>query len=283
MPDSAAEQPAPDRKPHPQILALQHHRRAFRNRCRPPPGLGFEQRAGIGVAGGVEQRLGLGRLDHAAGMHHRHPIGETPDDAEVMGDEQHRHAALLLQGFQKTQNLEFDGDIKCCGRFVGNQQIRPVGEGHGNHGALALAARKLVGIGLGSGFRILQLHLPEQFQHPRFQLSSRHITMHRQGFPDLPADRVQRVERGHRFLENDSDTAPPHRAQLLRRGPDHLAAGIADRALAGGGVRQELQGGQGGDRFSGAGLADQSQGFPGEDFQIHPLDRHRLRPRRCGK
>ncbi len=44
------------------------------------------------------------------------------------------------------QNLGLDGHIQRRGRLVGDQQPRVAGEGHGDHGALAHAAGKLVRI-----------------------------------------------------------------------------------------------------------------------------------------
>ena len=58
-------------------------------------------------------------------------------------------------------------------------------------------------------------HLPQQCQDPLANIAARQVGVHSQHFADLPADAVQRVERGHRILE------------------DHADAGAADPAHAG--------------------------------------------------
>ncbi|MNR50778.1 hypothetical protein D3C85_1703480 [compost metagenome] len=67
-----------------------------------------------------------------------------------MGDQQDRHAlavAAALFGLQVQQQLHdacADGHVQGGGRFVGDQQPGPAGQGHGDHRALQLAARELV-------------------------------------------------------------------------------------------------------------------------------------------
>jgi hypothetical protein len=47
---------------------------------------------------------------------------------------------LALQVVQQLQDLRLHGHVECCGRLVGDQQLRPVGERHGDHDALPLPA-----------------------------------------------------------------------------------------------------------------------------------------------
>ncbi len=74
--------------------------------------------------------------------------------AEVMGDEQHRHAEPLLQSLQQIEHLRLHGHVERGGRFVRDQQVRFVGERHGDHDALALAARELVRMGFEAVLRV---------------------------------------------------------------------------------------------------------------------------------
>jgi hypothetical protein len=55
-----------------------------------------------------------------------------------VGDEQHGHADLALQRLQELEDLRLDGDVERGRRLVGDQQVRLVGERHGDHDALAL-------------------------------------------------------------------------------------------------------------------------------------------------
>src|SRR5580704_17307785 len=47
-------------------------------------------------------------------------IGNLADDAEVMSDEQKRHAEALFDVLEERDDLRLDGDIERSGRFVGN-------------------------------------------------------------------------------------------------------------------------------------------------------------------
>ena len=89
----------------------------------------------------------LARLDDLSLPHHDHVVGDAPDDVEVMGDEQHRHAELGLQVLEQLEDLRLHGDVERGRRLVGDQEIGTVGERHGDHHPLALAAGELVGIG----------------------------------------------------------------------------------------------------------------------------------------
>ncbi|MEI2612901.1 MAG: hypothetical protein V9G20_30025 [Candidatus Promineifilaceae bacterium] len=55
-----------------------------------------------------------------------------------------RHAVLGLQLHQQIEDLLLDGHVERRGRLVGDQQLRVAGDRHGDHHALALAARHLV-------------------------------------------------------------------------------------------------------------------------------------------
>ena len=58
-----------------------------------------------------------------------------------------RHAELRLQVLQQLQDLRLHGDVERGRRLVGDEQVGAVGERHGDHHALALAARELMRIG----------------------------------------------------------------------------------------------------------------------------------------
>ena len=69
--------------------------------------------------------------------------------AEVVADELHRHADLVLQFGHQVEDLRLDRHVERRGRFVGDQQRGAAGQRHGDHHALAHAARELVRIGVG--------------------------------------------------------------------------------------------------------------------------------------
>ena len=65
--------------------------------------------------------LGLAYFNNFAILHHTDLVCYLFDDAEVMGNQQHSHAGLLLEFFQQSENLFLNGYVKRCGRFIGNQ------------------------------------------------------------------------------------------------------------------------------------------------------------------
>lgn len=91
----------------------------------------------LGVA---EQCITVGLLDDLALLHHADPVGNALDQVEVVADQQQRHAQACLQGLEQLEDLQLHGDVQRRGRFVGDQQVRLVGQGHGNHHTLPLAA-----------------------------------------------------------------------------------------------------------------------------------------------
>ena len=56
--------------------------------------------------------------------------------------------------FKQLQDLRLHRDVERRGRLVGDQQIGLVGERHGDHHALALAAGKLVRIAAEPALRL---------------------------------------------------------------------------------------------------------------------------------
>jgi hypothetical protein len=84
------------------------------------------------------------------------PVILLSDDynAEIVRDEQHRHAVVPLQRLQQLQDLRLHGDVERGRRLVGDQQFRTVRERHRDHHPLALAAGKLVREGPETFFRL---------------------------------------------------------------------------------------------------------------------------------
>ncbi len=95
--------------------------------------LGSNQVARIGMLRRLEQLLGRLLLDDQAVLHHVDALRHPPHDAEIVRDEQHRHAHLPLQVAQEFEDLGLNGDVERRRRLVGNQQIRLVRQRHGDH------------------------------------------------------------------------------------------------------------------------------------------------------
>ena len=74
---------------------------------------------------------------------------------------------------EQLQDLRLHGDVERGGRLVGDQQVRLVRQGHGDHHALALAARELMRIARQPPLRIGDADLIEQFEDAGARLLAR--------------------------------------------------------------------------------------------------------------
>ncbi len=102
----------------------------------------------------LPQQVAHGRLlGDATRVQHDRPLAQLPDHAQVVGDEQQRHAPVADQRPQQLQDLRLDRDVERGRRLVRDEQRRLAGERHRDHHALAHAARQLVGILLGGARR----------------------------------------------------------------------------------------------------------------------------------
>ena len=178
-------------------------------RDRPQQGLG------VGHAHVAEQRGGGRLLDDLPGVHDRDVVGPPGHDAEVVGDEDHRHVALALLAGQQVEDLRLHRHVERRGRLVGEQQLGAAGQGDGDHHALAHAARQLVGVlrqaplGLGDADR------PEQGHRVVPGRAAIDAEVVAQALGDLVADLEHRVERRHRVLEDHRHLGAPQVAPRL--------------------------------------------------------------------
>ena len=89
-----------------------------------------------------------------------------------------------------------------------------VGQRHGDHHALPLPAGQLVRIGAQPALRVADADLCQQLEDPRPRLVAAQALVQQQAFAQLLLQRVQRVERGHRLLEDEADVVAADLAQL---------------------------------------------------------------------
>jgi hypothetical protein len=193
-----------------------------------------------------------------------------------MGDEEQRHAHLGLQLVEKVEDLGLDRHVQRGGRLVADQQLRPAGQGHRDHRALPLATRQLVRksidttLGFGNAGARQQLDgAGARRVRPQRGVQLEHLA-------DLVAYRVQRVERGHRLLEDHADAPAADAAHLALGFSDQVLALEADRS---GGHRSvhQAQHRQRGDRLTRAGLANQGELLAGGDREGDVVDDRRWR------
>ncbi|MNF98852.1 hypothetical protein D3C84_817270 [compost metagenome] len=91
---------------------------------------------------------------------------------------------------------------------------------------------------------------------------------------DLLFDRVQRIERGHRLLEDHCNPVATDVADGFFLQVQQVLPGILDGAggMAGERVGQQAQDRMRGHRFTGTALADQGQGFAAPDVEADAFD-----------
>ena len=263
-----------DRVPDPEAFCGKHFGGVIRHFRRRAFGLRSQQAPGVFVLWPAEDPGDRSFLHNLAEAHHGNPVGEIFDNAQIVGNEQDAQTHVLLEVLQELEDRRLDRDIDGRGRFVGDQQIGLVGQRHRDHHPLALAARELVREGAEPPLRFLDADLFQQFQHLLAGGVFHHSLMDAQDFANLLFDRVQRVERRQRLLENHRNPVAADFAQDRFRGAHQFFAAEPDAAgrMARLRIGQELQDRQRRDRFTGPALPDQRKGLALVDVKGHAFD-----------
>ena len=136
--DRPPQQAALDREPDLEIVGAYHDRTARVERRRLALGLGRQQVARIGMRRRLEHVLDRAVLHDLALLHDADAVSDLAHDTEVMGNEQHGHAHPGLNLLQQFEDLRLHRDVERRRRLVGDQEVRLVGERHGDHYTLAL-------------------------------------------------------------------------------------------------------------------------------------------------
>ena len=118
---------------------------------------------------------------------------------------------------EQREDLRLDRDVERGRRLVGDQQLRLAGERHRDHRALALAARELVRKGVDAPLRLGDAGAREQLDRRARACAAAAALVQLEHLGDLVADRVERVQRGHRLLEDHRDLAAADAAHLRAR------------------------------------------------------------------
>ena len=92
----------------------------WRNRVSPIVG-NAPERLRVRVLG-EEHPLGRSLLHDQARVHDRDPIGDLDEDREVVGDEEHREAELVLEALQQPQHLRLHHHVQRGRRLVRDHQ-----------------------------------------------------------------------------------------------------------------------------------------------------------------
>ena len=156
---------------------------------------------------------------------------EVGDDAHVVGDQQDAGVDAVAQVAHQLEDLGLHGDVERGRRLVGDQQLRVAAPAPGRSSPAA-AARPTAGAGRrrraapGPGSRPARA---ARWPAARASLG-RHRLVAAQHLGDLEPDRVHRVERGHRLLEDHRDLPAADRSQRALVDADELLVAELDRA-----------------------------------------------------
>ena len=102
-----------------------------------------QQGLGVRVVGTVEDLLGGAELHDAAEVHHRDPVAEIADHAEVVRDEQVARAVTRLKIGEHVQDRRLHRHVEGTRRLVAHDDPGITGEGAGDGDALLEATRQL--------------------------------------------------------------------------------------------------------------------------------------------
>ena len=163
-------------------------------------------------------------LHHFAAVQHGDAVRMPLDDLHVVGHQHHGQTSALLQCAQQGEELCPQCAVEGGGGFVGEQDVRIVGQGHGDEDALLLSTGQFVRIGAHRPVHIGHLDLLEEtpdLVHGRFSV---HIRMPAEDPFELTAAPHGRIQAGHGFLEHHGDAVPSRngRQRLIRSGGPRL-------------------------------------------------------------
>ena len=153
----------------------------------------------------LEEPLDRRLLDHLGRVHDDDLVGDLGDDAEVVRDHDDRAPELLLELVHQRQDLRLRRHVERGRRLVGDQQVGVVDERHRDHHALAHAARELVRVVVDAPLGARDADRLEQLDRTRAGGLLRHVAVEEDRLLELLADRVDRVQRRHRILEDHRD------------------------------------------------------------------------------
>src|SRR5579875_19531 len=176
----------------------------------------IEQADSIRMGRCLKNLLNGSRFYNMARVHHINMFASTRHDAQIVCDEHNRRAELFGEALHQLENLGLNSHVERGGWLVGNEQLRIAGQGDSDHHALAHAAAELVGIVLGAPPRIRNADEVEHFYGAFPGLVVVHVfAVPLDRLCNLIADGKDRIERGHRVLEDHGDLAAAQVRQLF--------------------------------------------------------------------
>ena len=168
---------------------------------------------------------------HFAGIHHDDALGDLCDHAQIVGNHHDGGIVICSELQHQVKDLGLNGDIEGSGGLIGDQYFRVAGQRHGDHSALAHPAGKLMWIFMHSFFRSGNLNLFKHLNRAVPAVAFGLLFMQDKHFRYLITDGVNRIQRGHRFLENHGDALAANRSHLFHGKLNNIGAVKQNLAL----------------------------------------------------
>ena len=153
-------------------------------------------------------------------LHHDDAVAISGGEAEVVSDQDRRHAALARQFDHEVHHRLLRGDVEARGRLVGDEELRPAGKRKRDDDALTHAAGQLKRISVVALLGIGDADAPQRIDRLFLDLARRSLDVIEENILDLPADLADWIERRARVLENHRHFPP---AQVAHFGFARLA------------------------------------------------------------
>ncbi len=214
----------------------------------------------------VEHVLDGALLDELSCVHHADPIRVAGDHTEVVGDQDESGTGRLARGLQRLQHLGLHRHVERRRRLVRDDHIRVVRHRDRDDDALAHAAGQLMGQVVDPLLGIRDADQFEQLDRPIARGGLGDVVVRQHRLPDLETDRVDRVQRGQRILEDHRDLVAAKARVLLLRLADQLHATKLGRAADPGGLRKQAEQRHRRHRLAGARFTDDAERFTGSEL-----------------
>ena len=114
----------------------------------------LQKRFGIRMSRFVEDLADQSVFHDLSGIHNAYAVCHIGDNAQVVGDIDHRHMVFLLQFLDKLQDLRLHRYIQSGRRFIADEDLGPAGNRCSDDNALAHSSGKLAGILPIADFRV---------------------------------------------------------------------------------------------------------------------------------
>jgi hypothetical protein len=218
------------------------------------------------MLGRGEDLEGTGLLDRPTRVHHQHSVSDVRYDAQVVCDQQDRHLKLPTYVIDDPKDRSLSRYIERGGRFIGEQETWLARDRHRDDGALRHPARHLVWVLIDTSLRIGDADKVQELERSIPCLFCRLMLMALQYLPDLATDRQDRVQGGHRLLEDGAYLSPAELSHPGRGDPTQVF--VPESNLSRGDFRAYREQSQHGHREHGLAAAR----FPNHRQDLAPAD-----------